>query len=81
MPYWRTKTEKIQALHEQLQAERWPFITQDSNPATELQRMIVRPRFGGAMPNAAQMLEWFLWGVFMGGGWFVINWLLAKVLH
>jgi hypothetical protein len=33
------------------------------------------------MPNAAQILEWFLWGIFMGGGWFIINWLLGKVLH
>ena len=70
MPHWRSKTEKMQALHEAAQAERWPFVEQDSKP--ERSRRMV---------NAAQMLEWFLWGVFMGGGWFIIQWLLAKVLH
>jgi len=25
VPHWRTKTEKMQALHEQSQRERWPF--------------------------------------------------------
>jgi hypothetical protein len=68
MPHWRTKTEKMHALHEAAQAERWPFpvIEQDKQRA---------------MPTAMQMLMWFLWGVCMGGGWFVINWLLVKVLH
>lgn len=78
MPHWRTKTEKLLALHEAAQAERlalnetaqperWPF------PPIEWKRK--------RMPNGAQMLEWFLWGVCMGGGWFIIQWLLGKVLH
>jgi hypothetical protein len=33
------------------------------------------------MPSGAQMLEWFLWGVFMGGGWVIVTWLLGKVLR
>jgi hypothetical protein len=49
--------------------ERWPFpyIEQDTKKRV--------------MPTTVQMLEWFFWGVCMGGGWFIINWLLGKVLH
>ena len=79
MPHWRSKTEKMQALHEAAQAERWPFVEQDSKrPFVEQDS---KPERSRRMVNGTQMLEWFLWGVFMGGGWFIIQWLLAKVLH
>ncbi len=26
-----------------------------------------------------QILEWFLWGFFMGAGWFVSSWLMGKL--
>jgi hypothetical protein len=68
MPHWRSKTEKMEALHEAAQMERWPF------PYIEQNRKRV-------MPSTMQMLEWFLWGVCMGAGWYIIQWLLGKVLH
>jgi len=48
--------------------QHWPF------PYIEQNRRRV-------MPTIMQMLEWFFWGICMGGGWFIITWLLGKVLH
>jgi hypothetical protein len=56
----------MQTLHDAAQAERWPFVTQNKRRA---------------LATLPQILEWFLWGVFMGAGWYIANWLLAKVLH
>lgn len=27
------------------------------------------------------VLVWFVWGFFMGAGWFLANWLLAHIFH
>lgn len=28
-----------------------------------------------------QILEWFLWGLFMGFGWAIANWIAGKFLR
>ena len=47
----------------------------------ELPFSVIEQNKQRVMPSTVQMLHWFIWGVCMGGGWFIIQWLLAKVLR